>query len=31
MGNIAFSIALGIILLVIAMIVTAALFLVQER
>jgi len=31
MGNIAFSIALGIILLAIAMIVTAALFLVQER
>lgn len=31
MGNIAFSIALGIILLAIAMVVTAALFLVQER
>jgi len=31
MGNIAFSIALGIILLGIAMVVTVALFLVQER
>lgn len=31
MGNIAFSIALGIILLVIALLVTTALFLVQER
>lgn len=31
MGNIAFSIALGIILLAIAMVVTTALFLVQER
>lgn len=31
MGNIAFSIALGIILLVIALLVTTVLFLVQER
>ncbi|MCQ8894685.1 MAG: ABC transporter permease [Methanolinea sp.] len=31
MGNVAFSIALGIILLCIAMVVTAALFLIQER
>jgi len=31
MGNIAFSIALGIILLAIALLVTTALFLVQER
>lgn len=31
MGNIAFSIALGIILLAIALIVTTALFLIQER
>ncbi|HNQ28940.1 MAG: Molybdate/tungstate transport system permease protein WtpB [Methanoregulaceae archaeon PtaB.Bin009] len=31
MGNIAFSIALGIILLIIALVVTTALFLVQER